>query len=394
MRPTTCAQWLSAAALSICILPAAYAQQHHYLLNGLDEKVSFDDSGKPVFTEPGHDLVSVMEIGTDPAHPRIVANLPLTNSIFGPPVNLQVTPDESLALVANSMQWIQDGGKWKPGPDNKLYVIDLRADPPALRETIEIGRQPSGLAINHAGDLALVANRADKSLSVLAIADGNVRLVDTVPVDNEVAAVAITADGKRALGVKNTVGKVAVLDISGHKVTYDKSRDMPVGQFPYNIDITPDGRTALVAHTGNGGRPDGNADPLAVIDLTREPPRVVDYISAGDAPEAFAISPSGKIAGAVLLGGVIFPKDHWAYKRNGSLVVLKIDGTKLTKIKEIEVGALPEGIAFSADGSYMYVSSFFDRDVRVFRVNGTEVTDTGIKVALPGRPGSMRARAR
>jgi DNA-binding beta-propeller fold protein YncE len=394
MRPTTCAQWLSAAALSICILPAAYAQQHHYLLNGLDEKVSFDDSGKPVFTEPGHDLVSVMEIGTDPAHPRIVANLPLTNSIFGPPVNLQVTPDESLALVANSMQWIEDGGKWKPGPDNKLYVIDLRADPPALRETLEIGRQPSGLAINHAGDLALVANRADKSVSVLAIADGNVRLVDTVPVDDEVAAVAITADGKRALAVKNTVGKVAVLDISGHKVTYDKSRDMPVGQFPYNIDITPDGRTALVAHTGNGGRPDGNADPLAVIDLTREPPRVVDYISAGDAPEAFAISPSGKIAGAVLLGGVILPKDHWAYKRNGSLVVLKIDGTKLTKIKEIELGALPEGIAFSADGSYMYVSSFFDRDVRVFRVNGTEVTDTGIKIALPGRPGSMRARAR
>lgn len=394
MKLTIRAHWLSAAVFSICVLPAAYAQQHHYLLNGLDEKVTFDDSGKPVFSEPGHDQVSIIEIGNDPAHPKIVANLPLTNSLFGPPVNLQVTPDESLALVANSMLWTEEGGQWKPGPDNKLYVIDLRANPPALRATLEIGRQPSGLAINHTGDLALVANRADKSLSVLAIANGDVRLVDTVAVDDEVAAVAITPDGKRALAVKNTVGKVAVVDISGRKVTYDKSRDMPIGQFPYNIDITPDGRTALVAHTGNGGRPDGHADPLAVIDLVQEPPRVVDYISAGDAPEAFAISPSGKIAVAVLLGGVILPKDHWAYKRNGSIVVLKIDGTKLTKVKEIEVGALPEGIAFSVDGGYMYVSSFFDRDIRVFRAIGTEVTDTGIRIALPGRPGSMRARAR
>jgi DNA-binding beta-propeller fold protein YncE len=394
MKLTICPRWASAAALAICILPAAHAQQHHYLLNGLDEKVGFDEDGKPVFSAPGQDLVNIMEIGTDPAHPKIVANLPLSNSIFGPPVNLQVTPDESLALVANSMQWIEDGGKWKPGPDNKLYAIDLRADPPALRQTLEIGRQPSGVAINHTGDLALVANRADKSLSVLAIADGKVRLVDTVAVDDEVAAVAVTPDGKHALAVKNTAGKVAVLAISGQKVTYDKSHDMPVGQFPYNIDITPDGRTALVAHTGNGGRPDGNADPLAVIDLTQDPPRVVDYISAGDAPEAFAISPSGKIAVAVLLGGAILPKDHWAYKRNGSLGVLKINGTGLTKVAQIEVGGLPEGIAFSPDGSYMYVSSFFDREVRVFRVNGTEVTDTGVRVALPGHPGSMRARAR
>ena len=40
------------------------------------------------------------------------------------------------------------------------------------------------------------------------------------------------------------------------------------------------------------------------------------------------------------------------------------------------------------------LGSFFDRDVRVFRVIGTEVTDTAIRIALPGRPGSMRARAR
>ena len=52
-------------------------------------------------------------------------------------------------------------------PDNKLYVIDLETSPPKLIDTVEVGKQPSGLAINRAGNLALVANRADNSISVL-----------------------------------------------------------------------------------------------------------------------------------------------------------------------------------------------------------------------------------
>jgi len=42
------------------------------------------------------------------------------NSIFGPPVNLAITPDERLAIVANSVEWLHDGANWKPGPDTKL----------------------------------------------------------------------------------------------------------------------------------------------------------------------------------------------------------------------------------------------------------------------------------
>lgn len=380
-----------AIALCACITGGAWADRQ-FLVTGLDEKVSFDASGKPVFLPPGRDLVSIIDIGTDPAAPHIVASLPLMNSVFGPPVNLQVTPDQSLAIVANAMRWVRDGENWKPGPGDEVYVIDLRADPPALLETLRLGKQPSGLSINRRGDLALVANRADKSVSVLAIAGAKVRLIDTVPMDDEVAAVAITPDGRHALVVKNTANKVAMLEIDGQRVTYDKSYDMPVGQFPYNIDITPDGSLALVAHTGNGGRPDGHADPIAVIDLTRSPPRVVDYVGVGDAPEAFAISPTGKFAVAVLLGGSILPKDHWAYRRNGSLAILNIDGTRVTKTQEIEVGALPEGVAFTADGRYMYTTDLLDRTLRVFRVDGTSFRDLGVRMQLPGQPGSLRAK--
>src|SRR5438128_12459501 len=88
------------------------------MLVGSDEKVGWDDAGKPVFSPPGKDTVSIVDI-SNPESPRVVANLPLMNSIFGPPTNLAITPDERLALVANSMDWVQEGNAWKPVPDNK-----------------------------------------------------------------------------------------------------------------------------------------------------------------------------------------------------------------------------------------------------------------------------------
>ena len=113
----------------------------------------------------------------------------------------------------------------------------------------------------------------------------------------------------------------------------------------------------------------------------------------GDAPEGFAISPTGDVAVAVLLGGASAPKTMWFNtKRNGSLAVLKIDGKKVTKVDEVEVGGLPEGVVFSHDGKYLYVGNYTDRDVSILKVEGTRITDTGKKLKLPGQPASMRGR--
>ena len=128
----------------------------------------------------GKDTVSIIDIGTDPLAPKIVANLPLTNTIIGPPVNLAITPDEGLALVANSMNIVEEGGVLKQVPDNSLWVIDLTANPPKLIDTVAVGKQPSGMSINRAGNLALIANRADNSISVLRITGKKVELIDTV----------------------------------------------------------------------------------------------------------------------------------------------------------------------------------------------------------------------
>jgi DNA-binding beta-propeller fold protein YncE len=362
-----------------------------YMIVGIDNKVTWGDDGKLQILPPGKDVVTIVDIGSDPANPKIVANLPLMNSIFGPPTNLAIAPNGQIALVANSMEWVPDGAGWKPSPDNKVYVIDLTTRPPTRIDTVAVGRQPSGMSINRAGTLALIANRADNSISVLAIQGKQVRLVDTVAIGEHVAHVVFTPDGRQALAGKFPGHKVALLEVDGQKVTYTK-RDLAVGLWPYNLDVTPDGKLALTADNGNNGGSDGNVDTVSVIDLEARPSRVIDKVVVGDAPEGFAISPTGKLAVAVLLRGSNNSKTDWFYNRNGAVAILKIDGKKVTKVGEVEVRGLPEGVVFSPDGRWIYVGNFLDDDISVLRVDGDTVANTGTLVKLPGRPASMRGR--
>ncbi len=379
-----------AILMLLLVFPSAASAQ--LMIIGNDEKATWNDAGKLVLTAPGKDTVSIVDISKRES-PRIVINLPLTNSVFGPPTNLAITPDGRLAIVANSVNNVPDGSGWKSVPDNKLYVIDLTTSPPSHISTVEVGKQPSGLDINRAGNLALVTNRADNSISVLSIKGKDVKLVDTVPMGEQVAAVAFTPDGKRALAAKFPGHKVALLEVDGQKVTY-KKYDMNVGLWPYNIGVTPNGKLAISANNGNSGAADGQVDTVSVIDLEATPPRVIDHVVVGDGPEGFVISPTGKIAVAMLLRGSNSDKKAWFYNRNGSVAVLKIDGKKVTKVGEVEVRGLPEGAVFSPDGKYLYVGNFLDGDVSILKVDGTRITNTNKRLQLPGHPASMRGPIR
>jgi DNA-binding beta-propeller fold protein YncE len=356
---------------------------------GNDEKVTFDDRGQPVFLPPGKDNVTFVDM-SNREMPVLIGTLPLPNSLIGPPTNVAVTPDQRLALISNALNWVRDADKWKSEPDNKLHVVDLRTRPPRHLGSIEVGKQPSGISINNAGDRALVACREDKSVVLLSIRGEAVTVLDSVSVGDPVVHVTFTPDGRRALAAKFLHNRVAVLEIVNDKLTYAKP-DMTVGLKPINIDIAPDGKLALVA---NVGEVDGDVDTVSVIDLAVSPPRVIDHVVVGDGPEGLAISPKGDIAVAVLLRGSASAKNAWFYNRNGSVIVLKLDGKKVTRLAEVEVGGLPEGVVFSPDGGYLYVGNYLDSDVSILKVDGTTVTNTGKRLALPGHPASMRGRSR
>jgi DNA-binding beta-propeller fold protein YncE len=368
------------------VLGVTAARAAPFMIVGDDAKAGFAD-GKPVVSPPGKDAILIVDVA-NPLDPQIVANLPLKNSVVGPPVNLAIDPTGSVAIVADSMNAVQDGGNWKQVPDNKIYVIDLKAKPARLINTIEGDKQPSGLSINPAGTLALVANRAGKSISVLSIHGTDVKLVGSVDMGDEVSAVAFTPDGKHALASKASANKVALLDVDGEKVTYGK-RDILTGLFPYNVVVSPNGAIALTADNGNGGTSDGNADAVSVIDLT-EPIHVIDHITVPDSPEGLAFSPEGNIAVSVDATGSNHPKSDWYYHPHGVVTVFGVNGKKVTRLNDVEVGALPEAVAFTPDGKYIYVGNYMDRDFSILRVDENKVTDTGKHFKVPGQPGSAR----
>jgi DNA-binding beta-propeller fold protein YncE len=380
------------AAAAVAVSLSAGAAQAQLMIVGNDEKPGWDADGKPMLREPGHDSLSIIDI-SKPDAPRMVATIPLINSIVGPPTNLAITPAGDIALVANSVAPSGNGADYKLVSDDKLFVIDLKAGPPGVIATLTTGKRPSGLAIAPNGTLALVTNRDDGTISVLSIAGKESKVTDTVSVGagaDQVAAVAITPDGKRALAAKPAANKIALLSIDGDKVTYDK-RDLPAGIFPYNVVISPDGKLALTADNGNGGSSDGHVDTVSVIDLEADPVRVIDHITVGDSPEGLAFSPKGNLAVTVDARGSNFPKSSWFHHDSGALTVLKIDGKKVSRIGEVAVGIFPEGAAFSPKGDYLYVGNFIGQDLSVLKIDGDKLTDTGKPFKLPGHPASMRA---
>jgi DNA-binding beta-propeller fold protein YncE len=388
-------QGLSLLCLTAASMLAGATQAAPYMIVGNDEKLVWDDQGKPVLSAPGRDSVLILDLA-EPEAPKVVANLPVKNSIVGPPVNLAITPDGALALVADSVNVTKDGEALKQEPDSKVHVIDLRANPPRVVTSLTTGKQPSGLDISPSGDQALVANRGDGTVTLLSIRGTEVVIADTValgsPAD-QVAHVAFTPGAGRALAVKFAGHKASVIEIKDGKLAYNKL-DLPTGLWPYNVAVAPSGKIALTADNGNAGASDGSVDTVSVIDLEANPPRIVDRVVVGDGPEGLAVSPRGDLAVAANLRGGNSAKTAYFYNPTGTISLLRIDGKQVTRLRDIEVGGLPEPVCFTPDGRYLYVGNYLSQDFSILKVDGSEVVDTGKRFKVPGHPASARISAR
>ena len=186
--------------------------------------------------------------------------------------------------------------------------------------------------------------------------------------------------------------RVGLLEIDGQKVSYaqvdGKNYDMATGLNPLNLQITPDGKLAIVNNIGGGQ--DGQVDTVAVVDMEANPPRVIDQVVVGDGPEGLAMSPAGGYAASLLLNGTGGTPKTAFYRHDKSYVaLLKIDGKVVRKVAQADVGGLAEGIAFSPDGRYLYVGNFVDGDIDILRVDADVLTKVA-NFALPGHPASMR----
>jgi DNA-binding beta-propeller fold protein YncE len=324
------------------------------------------------------DTVSVIDLGVFP--PRLLGEVPAPTSVVGPPSSVAVAPDESFALVSSAVKKSATDPA-KTVDDNRLSVIDLKAM--KVVQTVEAGAGAAGVAINAQGTLALVANRNEGTVSVFAIKGMTLTAAGKIALgkaDSGPSTVKFIGDGKRALVTRDGDSMITMLAVDGQKVTAT-SRNIYAGIRPYGADVTPDGRYAVVANVGRG---QGDADTASLIDLSMNPPRVVDTVSVGMTPEGVKVSPNGKYAAVVVHNGSAFPPTSPFYNAFGKVVLLGISGGRLVKLSEERIGRWSQGSAFSADSNTLLVQNMVEKDVQVFKIELDQLRDTWHRIKLSG----------
>ena len=366
----------------VAVVPVAHAQ---LAISVNDNKVVLDNGTAKVVPNPAPDTVTIIDLKANP--PRVVAEIKAPASVVGPPLSVALTPDESLALVT-AAQKIDPADPTKRVPDNKVSVIDLKANPPAVIATLEAGASPAGLSINRQGTLALVANRAEGTVSVFTIQGKTVTPAGKVTIADAksgVSHVTIAPDGKLALVSRDGDDRISVLSIDGTKVEYTK-RDMNAGLRPYGIDIASNGVFAAVANIGRG---QGDADTVSLIDLKANPPRVVETLTVGQTPEGIKVSPDNQHVAVVVMNGSNKAKSSPFYNDNGKLVMLRVSGTSLAKVAEAPIGHWSQGAAFSPDGKTVLVGNMVEKDVQVFAWDGRTLRETA-RIKVNGGSAALR----
>jgi YVTN family beta-propeller protein len=194
--------------------------------------------------------------------------------------------------------------------------------------------------------------------SCISIIDVEGKVVATVPVANEVTALAISPDGTR-LHVASSDhqsdhqypdGWLTIIDTASHAVV----TTVAVGASPDSVTVGPDGARLYVTHR--------DTHSISAVDLTTD---TVTPIALGDAPVEVKFTPDGAHAFVTNLQSVT------------------VIDTCTNVAQDIATGDLPRGLQISTDGKRAYITNFGDRTVSVVDTITHSVTAT---VPVGGHP--------
>lgn len=363
-----------APLLCLAALPA----QAQIAVSANDGKQVLVNGTQAVPASPTPDSVSILSLDG----PRIIATVAAPTSVIGPPSSVAIAPDGSFVLVTASRQ-VVDG---QLVPDDRVSVIALRGSP-RVTATLHAGAGASGVAINPAGTLAVVANRAEGTVSVFAIGDGALTKVATLTLGDAKSAPAqplFYDGGRHALVTRDGDHRISILAIDGTTVRLLPETLAP-GLRPYEITTAGDCAYAVVATIGGGGR---DTDTLALIDLRGALPRVIDVVAVGLTPEGVRMAPDGRHVAVNLNNGSNAAPDSPFYSATGRLQIWKIDGGKLRFVTEAPIGGWGQAVGWSGDGRRVFAQAMVERRIDSFAFDGKTLTP-GPGLAIPAGPAAF-----
>jgi DNA-binding beta-propeller fold protein YncE len=334
------------------------------------------------------DTVAIIDMSVRP--PKLSHEIEVPASIVGPPTSVAISPDRTFALVTANMK-LDPADPSKQIPDNRMSIIDLKANPPAVIGTVETGKGPAGVAIGPKGNIALVANREEGTVSVFAIDSKVLTVLGKVDFGNPKSGpsgISITPDGSTALVTRDGDSRISVVAIDRDKAEYTK-RDMFPGQRPYGVEISRKGDVAVVANIGVG---QGDADTISLIDMKAKPVRVVETVTVGQTPEGIAMSPDGKWVAVTVMNGSNKPIASPFYNALGLLKLFRVAGKKLVYSSQVETGVWTQGVAFSPDSKTLLVQNKEQKELQVLAIRGGKVVDTRQRIAMKNGGAGIAAR--
>ena len=373
--------------IGLALTPRAEGQ---WAVSSNDNKVMLDNGVVKVRPNPAPDTATVIDLGVTP--PKVVAEIPVPGSVVGPPMSVALTPDRGLALITSSMK-VDPADATRTIPDNRVSVVDLQAMPPKVIASLAAGKGAAGVSINREGTLALVANRAEGTVSAFMIQGKAVSPVGVVRLGDDKSGpshAVFTPDGKTALVTRDGDNLISILSVEGTKVEHAR-RDLSAGLRPYGLDVSADGSIAVVANIGRGN---GDNDTVSVIDLRATPMRVVETVTVGQTPEGVMLSPDGKLCAVQVMNGSNKPRESPFYNANGKLLLYRVEGTRLQPAAAAWIGRWAQGIAFSADSRTILVQNMVEKEIQVLRWDGTNLQDTGQRIKTNGGPAGIRVVGR
>lgn len=287
-----------------------------------------DGAREAIVTNQPGDSLSIVDLETM----KTVAEVKLP----GKPAGIALSPGKKIAYVT--------------APDGKaLYAVDL--DARAVTQRLQVGSGPLGIAAHPTKPEIYVADWYAHKIAVLAwrtvpVMDGEVHLggqaddatlsarpaevlleVAQIPVGQSPSGLAVTPDGKWLLSADRDSNQVSLIDIESRKVAVT----VPVGERPFGVTVDAQGKRAYTANVGS--------DDVSIVDI--EGRKTTGTVKSGRRPYAVALS-----------NGKGFVTDQYA----GTITVF--DTATLKAVKTIEACDHPEGI--EAQGGAVYVACWGD----------------------------------
>ena len=257
------------------------------------------------------------------------------------------------------------------GGANTVSVLDLvylRPD-----RTLQVGSQPSGMAVNPVKDEVYVVNSASGTVSVIDT-DKNA-VVATIGVHKLPYFISVDAAGRRAYVANSGSNTVSVIDL-------DRRREIAVagtGEEPGLARIAPDMRSLVVTNRGSGSisifgvdqtdpanTPKQQSQPLHLRTAFPGCPGATDAAILPDSSKAFIACSGGHQIMAINLAAA---PDSWAAKQNPSLMTDRI-------LAMLDVGETPVHLAMKPDGGEIFVSNFGSGTISEISTYTNEVGST------------------